>query len=75
LDEATDYYIDTSQTDKLCDVACVGRAVDAQISEKILEDFLEKISNVWSPVEVDRATVCSITVLLICSVVTRRETS
>lgn len=42
LEEATDYYIDTSQTDKLGDVVASAEAMDAQISEKILEDFLEK---------------------------------
>lgn len=41
-DEAIDYYVDTSQTDKLVGVEGSGFSVDAQISEKILEDFLEK---------------------------------
>ena len=41
-DEAIDYYVDTSQTDKLIEVSDTGFTADAQISEKILEDFLEK---------------------------------
>lgn len=40
--EATDYYIDSSQPEKLEDVNASREAIDAQISEKILEDFLEK---------------------------------
>lgn len=42
LEEATDYYVDTSQTDKLEEVTGHGTEYDAQISEKLLEDFLEK---------------------------------
>lgn len=40
--EATEYYIDSSQPEKLGDVHATSEAIDAQISEKILEDFLEK---------------------------------
>lgn len=40
--EATDYYIDSSQPEKLGDVQASSEAIDAQISEKILEDFLER---------------------------------
>lgn len=41
-DEAIDYYVDTSQTEKLVEVTGKGITTDAQISEKTLEDFLEK---------------------------------
>ena len=40
-EEAIDYYVDTSQTDKLVDVSGTGITADAQISERILEEFLE----------------------------------
>ena len=44
-EEAIDYYVDTSQTDKLVDVSGAGITADAQISERILEDFLENKLN------------------------------
>ena len=43
--EAIDYYVDTSQTDKLVEVSSGKFTADAQIKEKILEDFLEKNLN------------------------------
>ena len=44
-DEAVDYYVDTSQTDKLAGLSGNSVYTEAQISEKILEDFLEKNLN------------------------------
>jgi len=41
-EEAADYYVDTSQTEKLEEITGEGSEYDAQISEKLLEDFLEK---------------------------------
>lgn len=44
-DEAVDYYVDTSQTEKLVKISGNSASNEAQISEKILEDFLEKNLN------------------------------
>ena len=41
-EEATDFYIDSGQPERMADVAASRDIIDAQISERILEDYLEK---------------------------------